>query len=170
MKKLIKLEYSKYLKSINLIIGLGYCIAALVFEMIFFDIDISDASIIGAVMGVIDFHHRFNVELKNGLGKISLITPMGRKKVVMAKIIVSVINGAIYSIFSIGVVMMSYSASNKGINIKEVLVYFMVAIMVIIFVIKCQLIDSAKEKIFWAITYVLIFCRGAKAFFGVCKY
>lgn len=116
MIKLIRLEHKKYFRNTVLYFLYSFLLV-LVSSIIFEKTGLNRfyiASVIGATMGVKDFYDRYNKEMLNGTLKNSLITPVGRKNIIKAKIIASTINGLLYcTIAMLGMAMIMHGTNTK---------------------------------------------------------
>lgn len=167
MIKLIRLEHKKYFRNTVLYFLYSFLLV-LVSSIIFEKTGLNRfyiASVIGATMGVKDFYDRYNKEMFNGTLKNSLITPVGRKNVIKAKIIVSIINGLLYcTIAMLGMVMIMHGTNTK-VSLNIVLIYLFSAIVSIVATIRKLMSKTNGNSGLWNIVTVLLICNTLGSFF-----
>ena len=116
-------------------------------------------------MGVKDFYDRYNKEMLNGTLKNSLITPVGRKNIIKAKIIASTINGLLYcTIAMLGMAMIMHGTNTK-VSLNIVLIYLFSAMVSIVATIRKLMSKTNGNSGLWNIITVLLICNTLGSFF-----
>lgn len=96
MLKAVKLEYKKYKKESNIIFMIIIGILITIFLIAVREEEFDIVFIASTPLIIDEFRRRYNKEFKNNVLKISAMTPIGKRNVIKAKLIVSAGIGLIF--------------------------------------------------------------------------